>query len=148
MLDLIAPKEFETKDQSDKPRTYILSKFPAVQGREIVTKYPLSNIPKIGEYAVSQETMLMLMHYVGVKTTKDVVQRLSTIDLVNNHVPDWETLAGIEVAMLQYNCSFFLQERALTFLSALVEMTTAKATSILTDLSVQLFQKSKPPSTN
>ena len=52
-MDMLQPKEFKTTDQSGTERTYILSKFPAVQGREIISKYPLSAMPKLGDYAVN-----------------------------------------------------------------------------------------------
>lgn len=49
--------------------------------------------------------MLKLMAYVAIETPNGPVM-LVTPELVNNHVPDFETLLKIEWAMMEYNCSF------------------------------------------
>lgn len=129
-------------------KTFVLSKFPAVAGREIVAKYPLSGMPKLGDYKVNEETMLKLMAFVGVQLDNGTVLQLSTRALVDNHVPGWETLAKIEWAMLEYNCSFFGNGRALTFFDGIAQKLPSMITSILTDLSQQLSAKNKPRSTS
>jgi len=106
-MTLLEPKEFPLETQRSGVKTFVLSKFPAIPGREIVTKYPLSNIPKIGEYQQSEEVMLKLMSFVAVVLPNGEHLRLTTRALVDNHVGDWETLARLEWAMLEYNCSFF-----------------------------------------
>lgn len=146
-MDLIEPKELILTSIAGKERTYILSKFPAVQGREIVAKYPLSALPKLGDYAVSEETMLKLMAFVAIDTG-DKPLRLTTKALVDNHVPDWETLAKIEMAMMEYNCSFFTNGKALSSLSDLCQMFLQKISKISTDLSGQSSLTAKPLSTN
>jgi len=142
---MLAPKEFTVTTQAGENRTYILSKFPAVQGREIIAKYPLSAMPKLGDYAVNEETMLKLMSFVGVPRETGGPLCLTTRALVDNHVPDWETLARIEVAMMEYNVSFFGDGRALTFLEAIAQKFQASISRMLTDLSAQLSPKEKRP---
>ena len=66
-------------------KEFILSKFPAIAGREIIAKYPLSGLPKIGDYALNEETMLKLMCYVAVNAGADVPLCLNTAALVDNH---------------------------------------------------------------
>lgn len=104
---MLETKELTLTDASGVLRTFIISKFPAIAGREIVTKYPLSNIPKIGDYVQSEEIMLKLMSYVQAVTPEGQTISLTTRALVDNHVGDWETLAKVEWAMLDHNCSFF-----------------------------------------
>lgn len=127
-------------------RTYILSKFPAVAGREIIAKYPLSAMPKLGDYAVSEETMLKLMAHVGVPREGMAPLELSTRALVDNHVPDWETLARIELAMMELNCSFFGDGRALSFLQGIAQQGKEWISETLTPLLAQLSKAGKPPS--
>ena len=55
-MDLIQPKEIEVSG-----KIYRISKFPATVGREIVAKYPVSNMPKLGDYKVREEIMTKLM---------------------------------------------------------------------------------------
>lgn len=104
---MLEPKEITLKTQKGDERTYIISKFPAFAGREIVTKYPLSNIPKVGEYEQSEAVMMKLMAFVAVDRPDGPPLQLTTKALVDNHVPDWETLMKIEMAALEYNISFF-----------------------------------------
>lgn len=146
-MDLIKPKEISLTDADGIPRTYIISKFPAVEGREIVAKYPISALPKLGDYAVSEETMLKLMAYVAVEAGGKLLP-LTTRALVNNHVPDFELLAKIEMAMMEYNCSFFREGRISNSLQGFVQKLLASISKTLTDSSGPLSQGNRPPSTN
>lgn len=106
-MALLNPQEqtFTTRDGTEK--VYILSHFPAIQGREIIAQYPLTGMPKVGEYAQNEAIMKKLMAFVAVPTDQGPLA-LTTDALINNHVPDPLTLAKIEVAMLEYNLGFSL----------------------------------------
>ena len=145
---MIQPKEITIETAGGESRTYVLSKFPAIQGREIVAKYPLSAMPKLGDYAVNEETMLKLMSFVGVPRDSGPPLQLTTRALVDNHVPDWEVLARLEVAMLEYNCSFFGNGKGSTFFEAITKKAQAFLSQTLMDLSAQSSQKKPPRSTN
>ncbi|MGJ0509061.1 MAG: hypothetical protein ACR652_18460 [Methylocystis sp.] len=146
---MLEPKSIEVQTQAGVTRTYTISKFPAVAGREIVAKYPLSGMPKLGDYAVNEETMLKLMAFVAATPPSggDPVQ-LTTRALVDNHVPDWETLAKLEIAMMEYNVSFFGNGRASGFFEGIAQKLPALLTKILTDSLRQLSEKNKQRSTN
>lgn len=146
MADFLQPKEFSVIDANGEERTLFLSKFPAIQGREIIAKYPTTALPKVGDYAVNEETMLKLMCYVGVILgDSDKITPLTTRALVNNHVGDWETLAKVEMAMMEYNCSFFRNGRASDFLAGFVQMTMGKISEILMASSAPSSQTTKQP---
>lgn len=145
---LLEPKTITLPTQSGEPRNYVLSKFPAVAGREIVAKYPTSNVPKLGDYGVSEETMLKLMAYVGVETQPGQVLPLSTRALVDNHVPDWEVLARLEWAMLEYNCSFFGNGQTSDFFASIGAKAPQWISQMLTALSAQSSGAGKQPSTS
>lgn len=144
---LLEPKEFIVTDVSGRARKYYLSKFPAIAGREIIAQYPLTALPKVGNYGANEAIMFKLMAYVGVELG-DAIVPLSTPGLINNHVPEFETLAKIEIAMMDYNCSFFRDGRASTFLAELAQIFSKKVIETLTSLSGQLSPNDKPPSTN
>ncbi len=124
-------------------KNFIISKFPAIAGREIITQYPISGMPKFGDYKVNEEIMLKLMSFVAVSVNGQELQ-LSTQALINNHVGNWETLAKIEMAMLEYNCSFFLDGRVSTFLNDMLQAIPQWITKILTPLLEPLSQAEKP----
>lgn len=146
---MIEPKSITLPTQAGETRNYVLSKFPAIAGREIVAKYPLSNVPKLGDYNVSEEVMLKLMAHVGVETTPGQPPlMLTTRGLVDNHVPDWEVLARLEWAMLEYNCSFFGNGLNSDFFASIRAKAPAWISQILTALSAQSSQADKPPSMN
>lgn len=149
MVGLLEPKEIEVSEPSGaSPHKFIISKFPAFDGREICTQYPLSALPKLGDYKVNEEIVLKMMNYVAVPMKAGEPLRLSTRELVNNHVKSWEVLAVLELQLMQYNCSFFLEGKASIFLKELGSKLHPWITSILTASLAQLSQAVKPPSTN
>lgn len=143
---LIDPKEI-TIDYEGEELKFNIGKFPATVGREIITKYPVANMPKIGDYAASEETMLKLMSYVE-RVYPDRVQPLINKALVDNHIPSWEVLARIEVETINYNCTFFRNGKAYDFLKKSMSLAEPKIIEMLTALSGQLSQAKKQPSKN
>lgn len=133
---MLEPKEREFYLPSGGKKTFILSKFPAVAGREIITQYPTSALPKIGDYSLNEELMLKLMCYVGVPIDgQPEPLMLKTAQLVDNHVPDFETLMKIEMAMMEYNCSFFAQGKMSGIFDLLATKVQALIAKMLTDFS-------------
>lgn len=145
-MALLQPVDTKIKTQAGEERTYVLSKFPAVAGREIIAKYPIAAMPKLGDYNVSEETMLKLMAHVGIYRPDGTVQELTTRALVDNHVPDWETLARIELSMMELNCSFFGDGRALSFFQGIAHKGLAWISETLIPLLEQSSKVEKPPS--
>lgn len=146
--DLLNPEEWACPLRGGGEKTFILSTFPAIAGREIIAKYPLSGMPKLGEYAVNEETMLKLMNYVAVPGVNGEPLRLSTRALIDNHCPDWECLARIEVEMLKRNCSFFGNGQASSFLQGIGQQAKVWIAQTLMDLSAQSSKAGKPPFTS
>lgn len=147
-MELVEPKNITVKDGYGKEKTYILSKLPSVQAREIMAKYPVSNMPKFGSYEVSQETMIKLMSFVAIELPGGIKQRLDSEILINNHVNDWEALAHLEFAMLEYNCSFLRDGRISTSLEKFAQIALPKILETLIRSLGQLSQAEKQPSTN
>lgn len=145
-MELIQPKEVVLEYEGEELK-FNISKFPATVGREIISKYPISNMPKIGDYKISEETMLKLMSYVE-RVYPDRVQPLANKTLIDNHIPSWEVLTKLEILMIDYNCSFFRNGKGLDFLKKLQALAEPKIIEILTVLSGKLSQAAKQPSTN
>ena len=125
-------------------KTFIISKFPAVAGREIIAKYPLSGMPKLGDYKINEETMLKLMGYVAVNLGNGKIA-LSTPALIDNHTGSWETLCKIEMAMMEYNCSFFQDGRISNFWKDFTEKLPAWILKMWTAFSQQSSRTEKLP---
>ena len=144
MSDLLEPVERDIELPGGGTKKFILSKFPAIAGREIITQYPTTATPKIGSYSLNEELMLKLMAYVSVPMPDGSGLRLNSRTLVDNHVPDFETLMKIEWAMMQYNCSFFQNGKMSGFLELLTDKALALITRTLTEFSAQSSKKDTP----
>lgn len=138
-MPLLEPKEVTIKTLKGDDRGYILSKFPAIAGREIIAGYPLTGIPKIGEYKANEEIMLKLMSYVAVQNGDNMLA-LTTRALVDNHVPDYETLVKLEMRMMEYNTSFFGKGEVFGFFGTIVQKGLASISPTLIPLLAQLSE--------
>lgn len=98
MTELKKPIEVSVADQEGNLKTFTISRLPALVGREVMAKYISGNSPKIGEYDISEEAMLLLFKYIEFEGI-----RLINKDLINNHVSDSTQLITLEFRMLQYN---------------------------------------------
>ena len=145
---LLSPKKVLVHLQDGEEKEFVISKFPAVDGREIIAAYPVANLPKIGDYGVSKQTMLKLMTYVAVETATGTLLPLTTEALVNNHVPDWEALVKIEMLMLEYNTSFFDHGLLPGLLDRLLEKAAPMLSRILTSSLQALAQVSEQHTSN
>lgn len=139
---LIEPKEI-TINYEGEDLKFNIGKFPATVGREIITKYPVSNIPKIGDYAISQEVMFKLMQYVE-RVYPDRTQPLSNEALINNHIPSWEVLVKLEAETISYNCSFFKNGKVSDFLTKFKSLAEPKNIETLMVSLVKLYQAVEP----
>lgn len=140
MADLIKPQDIEIKDCDGNVKTFIISRVPAIPMREVMAKYPVANIPKLGEYNASKDVMKLLMSYVAVRNDEGNEIRLVNEALINNHIVDGEQLLRLEYAMLQYNTSFFGQGDLSTFLTELI----AKHLPLLIQTVTDSFRASSP----
>lgn len=150
-MEFLHPKTIELAGKQ-----YVISKFPAITGREIVAKYPMSALPKIGDYAVNQEMCYKILSYVAVITENGTQLPLTTRTLIENHCtfyrdPDgveyegWEVTARLEKEMMEYNCSFFRDGRISAILGDTGLKVSQWITKTLTGLSVPSLPKEEPP---
>ena len=143
---MIEPKEVTVKDIAGNDHAFVISKVPATVGREIVATYPVSMVPKIGDYQVNEAIMLKMMSYVAAVGPDGQEIKLQTRQLIDNHCADWQVLARLEMQMLEYNTSFFANGKISTLLSKYSEKVPQLITKILTDSLAQLSQREKQPS--
>ena len=112
---MLKPTSVKVKDVDGNLHEYIISRLPATVGRQVLAKYPLSNMPKLSDYGQSHDAMLLMMSYVGVPREDGEPLKLATQSLIDNHVPDGEALIRLEIEMLKYNTSFFGQGSGQSF---------------------------------
>jgi hypothetical protein len=102
-------------------KTYIIHKFSPIEGRRIVTSYPLTALPSIADYEKNEEAMLQLMKFVDVVVDGNPL-RLETAALVNNHIPEWKDLVKIELETLKFNCPFITDDNIRNFGQIIIGM--------------------------
>lgn len=144
-MELIKPSPVTIQTMDGESKTYILSRLPAIPAREIVAQYLPNALPKIGEYTTNEAMMLKLISFVAVETADGSQLRLSTKELINNHVPDWETLARLELEMMSYNTSFFANGKISGFFESIAQKASTLITKTLTDLLEQSSRTDKQP---
>lgn len=140
-MELIKPKEITVKDSDGDEKTFIISKIPAVDAREVLSKYPTANIPKVGDYRTSEDAMMLMLKYVAVPIEGREPIKLANKALINNHVVDGEQLMRLELEMLQYNTSFFGKGGNSDFLGGLIRKYLPL---IIQTATASLPQSSKP----
>lgn len=137
---MLEPKTVSIKCLDGTEKEFVISKFPALVGREVVTQYPTTAAPKVGDYQRNEELLLKMMSYVAAITPGGEI-KLTTRELVNNHVPDYEALMRLEAKMLEYNTSFF----NLAGVSTLLGGIEGKARELITQMLTLLSQQSQAP---
>jgi hypothetical protein len=140
---LLDPKEIEVDGKK-----FIISKVPAVAGRRIFTQYLSSAAPKLGNYGLNESLMLELMSYVGIPMPTSAPLQLTTQDLIDNHVPGFETLLKLEVAIGEYNVNFLKRGTISNFWDDVSQALPTWISGILTRSLQSLSPKESPPTTN
>jgi hypothetical protein len=136
----------QPKDIQIDGKDFIIHKFDAYAGREIVSQYVVSGVPKLGDYARNEEISLKMLCFVSVPMPSSVPLKLSNKTLVNNHVTDFEMLLKLEMALMEYNCSFFQNGKISGFLDSISKKLPAWILKTSRDLSEQSLPTEKPPS--
>ncbi|MFY4006033.1 hypothetical protein [Achromobacter denitrificans] len=147
MADLIKPRVIMVKNRDGVEKAFTISRLPATVAREVIAKYPLSNIPKLGDYQTSEEVMKKLMCYVAVDLDGRE-QRLTTAALIDNHVDDGIQLMKLEIEMIEENTGFFGLGGQRGFLDCLLEKFLLSITPMLTPLLDQLSAQASPDSSS
>ncbi len=142
-MELIKPKEIECKSIDGDKYKFTISRIPATYAREIITQYPITGAPKIGNYEANEKLMIKLMSYVEVIGPKGGAIRLTSRTLIDNHVVDFDVLGRIEYEMLKYNSNFFNIGKISKGLKGFESNITQLVTRILTPLPAQSSQKGK-----
>ena len=137
----------EQKDTEIDGKEFVISKFPAMAGYEIVTQFPISAVPKLGDFATHKELIYKIMNYVGVRVEgNQTVLRLSTEALINNHTGSWETLSKLIMAMMEYNCTFLASGKISGFLDSIMESLPTFLSKILMSSQAQSSVNDTPHS--
>lgn len=135
---LLEPKEVEINGCK-----FLISKMPCMTAQEVAVKLPTGLLPLINQFSQSEEMVIkMLACCQRIYKDKPNVPLISK-EIINNHVPDFDTLIKLEHECVQYNYDFFENGKLLNFLNKGVCLAESKVSGILTDLLDKLLQVQK-----
>lgn len=84
-------------------KTFILTKVPTDIGLRLSVL--VFNMLKNSNFELD-ELMPKIFAHVGIRHENGNIFYLSSVDLINNHVPNWEVAVELIAEMVKYNCSF------------------------------------------
>jgi hypothetical protein len=140
MAELRCPKEVTIECQDGTTRDYIIGKPPATVGMKIAVNGGMSALPKIGDFPTFESSYFELLRYAEAKLADGRTIRLTTRELIDNHVPDWEALRRLVIELVKHNASFFQNGAALDFWQNSLQKVAQLVTRMSTDSSPSLSQ--------
>jgi hypothetical protein len=105
IINLIQPKEIDIDG-----KVYKISKFPAMDGIEIATKFSMEALKRIDDYEMFKGMVSKIMSFVEAKQSNGNFVRLISEEAINNNLNTeyaTETLFKLIIEMAEYNFSFF-----------------------------------------
>lgn len=124
-------------------KVYKILQMGVYDTRKVCLTYPMSLIPKLGEYAINEELSNLLMKYVEVKVKlpdgKEHWLRLDNRELVEQHVPPMQLLP-LEIAVIDHTTGFFSSGK---FQDLVADQLVLLGQNIITTLTQSLAQSSK-----
>ena len=139
---MIKPKTITVKDIDGQQREFIITRFPATDGMEILYKLPTAALPKIGDFDTLKEARNDIFKFVYVNIG-DKDMPLSTKALIDNHTGDAETAIKVMKEIIEYNYSFFQNGILSVFLERVAKKIPDIAQEILTRFSQQSSKRGK-----
>lgn len=138
--NLLEPKLVEVNGYK-----FIISKMPCTIAQEVIVKLPTGFIPIINNFSQSQDMVFKMLSYCE-RVYDDGRANVPLIsqEIINNHVPDFNTLIQLESVCLNYNFDFFENGKAWNFLEKGLCLAESKISGMLTDLLDKLLQAEKP----
>lgn len=126
---LLEPKEVEINGNK-----FIIGKMPCTVAQEVIFSLPNGLIPIISEFKKAEDQALKMLSYCERVYSDGRSVPLISKAIIDNHIPDFDTLIKLEYECLEYNYSFFSDGRALSFLNRGVSLAKSNVSEILTDL--------------
>lgn len=132
---LLKPKSIEIKGCK-----FIISQLPCTAAQEIAVRLPQGLIPILGNFTHAEEMYIKMLSYCERVYDDGRHVKLINKDIIDNNIPDFETLLKLEREVIEYNYGFFDIEKVLILLNDLLSRVESKASGILMDLLDKLSQ--------
>lgn len=137
---LLEPKQIDINGYK-----FIISKMPCTVAQEVILRLPSGLIPMLNNFDISQEMAFKMLSYCQRVHADGRSVPLISKEIIDNQVPNFQTLLQLEQECMTYNYDFFANGKLLDFLSKGVSLVESKASAILTDLLDKLLLQEKQP---
>lgn len=145
MADLYNEKEVVIEDGETR-KTYYISTIPYLSGgRDVCLNYISSIAPKIGDRKLNEELAKVMFKHIDAVDASGNRIRLTTSELVNNHVSSFLVGAKLEAAMLEHNMGFSVAGKMSGFLEMFKSSIEQYLSKILTASLQQSSTPAQPP---
>ena len=126
---LLKPKDVEINGYK-----FIISQMPCTVAQEVAFKLPPGLIPIMGNFTQAEDMYVKMLSYCERVYDDGRHIKLINKDIIDNHIPDFQTLLMLEREVIEYNYGFFNTEKLLTLLNDLLSRVESRASKILMDL--------------
>lgn len=133
---LLKPKSIEIKGVK-----FIISQMPCTVAQEVAFKLPPGLLPLVGNFTQAEDMYVKMLSYCERVYDDGRHIKLINKDLIDNHVPDFDTLLQLEREVIEYNYGFFDTEKLLNLLNRCLSHVESRVSKILTDLLGKLSQQ-------
>ena len=123
---------------------FVISKMPCTVAQEVLLRLPAGLLPLVKNFSQSEEMAFKMLSYCERCYEDKANVPLISKTVIDNHVPDFDTLIRLEQECIAYNYDFFQNGKVWTSLNKIVSLAESKASGILTDLLDRLLQAGKP----
>ena len=128
---------------------FIISKMPCTVAQEVIFKLPTGLVPLISNFSQAEDMAYKMLGYCErVYTDGRANVPLISKVIIDNHVPDFNTLIQLENECLKYNYDFFESGKLLNFLKEGACLAESRVSEILTDLLDKYLQAAEQHTTN
>ena len=135
---LLKPKQIEIKGVK-----FIISQLPCTVAQEIAVKLPPGVLPIVGNFTQAEEMYVKMLSYCERLYDDGRHVKLISKDIIDNNVPDFETLLLLEREVIEYNYGFFDIEKVLSLLNGFLSRVESSSSKMLTDLLDKFLQAGK-----
>jgi len=122
---------------------FIISKMPCTVAQEVIVKLPGGFIPMISNFTQSEEMAFKMLSYCERVYPDGKSVPLISKEIIDNHVPNFDTFIQLEKECIDYNYSSFLNGEFINCIKTGVCLVETKLSGILTDLLDKLSQAEK-----
>lgn len=126
---LLKPKEIDVNGYK-----FIISQMPCTVAQEVAFKLPPGLIPIMGNFTQAEDMYVKMLSFCERVYDDGKHIKLINKTVIDNHIPDFQTLLLLEREVIEYNYGFFNPEKLLDLLNGLLSHAESRVSKILTDL--------------